>query len=221
MSDFKETCIWMSYRYAIGRSSIASNMHALDIARNMDWVPKNRWEFTGKDILREINGRIKWYKNIHDNAYGDPTTDIFSIIFDWFIDNPQEDNVEYFVSHDWYVNTVRGVIDNIEERKPEDIPEKLNGLYYTGNLFADYSDFKNWIRLAKLFLNDVKYITYKSKIRKGINSPLEEVIETHTCISWHDLSNDYKVSKKYSLYNEVMSGWYIAPEYILSVQDKI
>ena len=32
MSDFKETCIWMSYRYAIGRKAIASVMHAEDIA---------------------------------------------------------------------------------------------------------------------------------------------------------------------------------------------
>ena len=35
MSDFKETCIWMSYRYAIGRKAIASVMHAEDIAKHM------------------------------------------------------------------------------------------------------------------------------------------------------------------------------------------
>ena len=38
MSDFKETCIWMSYRYAIGRKTIASLMHAEDIAKHMEGV---------------------------------------------------------------------------------------------------------------------------------------------------------------------------------------
>ena len=46
MSDFKETCIWMSYRYAIGRKAIASVMHAEDIAKHMGWVPiENRVGF--------------------------------------------------------------------------------------------------------------------------------------------------------------------------------
>lgn len=47
MSDFKETCIWMSCRYAIGRKAIASVMHAHaeDIARHMEWVPLNNLRY--------------------------------------------------------------------------------------------------------------------------------------------------------------------------------
>lgn len=45
MSDFKEPCIWMSYRYAIGRKAIASVMHAEDIARHMEWVPLNNLRY--------------------------------------------------------------------------------------------------------------------------------------------------------------------------------
>ena len=85
MSDFKETCIWMSYRYAIGRKAIASVMHAEDIAKHMGWVPMDRWAFTGMDILREVNDRIGWYKNIHIESYGDPTIDIFSVIFQFIL----------------------------------------------------------------------------------------------------------------------------------------
>ena len=81
MSDFKETCIWMSYRYAIGRKTIAATSHAYDIAHNMDWIPKARWQFTGIDILREINFHIRCYKNIKVVSYGDPDYDVFSIIF--------------------------------------------------------------------------------------------------------------------------------------------
>jgi hypothetical protein len=58
MSDFKETCIWMSYRYAIGRKSIASVSHARDIANHLDWIPDDRKEFTGKDMMREINDKL-------------------------------------------------------------------------------------------------------------------------------------------------------------------
>ena len=31
MSDYEEDCMWMSYRYCIGRHAIASAMHANDI----------------------------------------------------------------------------------------------------------------------------------------------------------------------------------------------
>ena len=32
LSTFEEDCIWMSYRYCIGRSTIAAHMHAGGIA---------------------------------------------------------------------------------------------------------------------------------------------------------------------------------------------
>lgn len=81
MSDFKETCIWMSCRYAIGRKAIASVMHAEDIARHMEWVPMDRWAFTGMDILREVNDRIRWYKNIHIESYGTPLSMSLALFF--------------------------------------------------------------------------------------------------------------------------------------------
>ena len=144
MSDFKETCIWMSYRYAIGRKAIASVMHAVDIAKHMEWVPMDRWAFTGMDILREVNDRIGWYKNIHFESYGDPTIDVFSVIFQWFTDNSQEDEIEYFVKHEWYVDVVNGTVVRVEERM-QGIPEKTDyGSYLFEDIFGDYSDYKNW-----------------------------------------------------------------------------
>ena len=58
-TDFEETCMWMSYRYAIGRHTIASVTHANDIAVNMFHKLSNeRKEFTSYDIAREIDARL-------------------------------------------------------------------------------------------------------------------------------------------------------------------
>jgi len=60
VNDFEETCMWMSYRYAIGRHSIASVMHANDIAQNLFYrLPNDRKEFTAFDIAREIDYQLK------------------------------------------------------------------------------------------------------------------------------------------------------------------
>ena len=54
---YEETLIWMSYRYAIGRHTIASNSHCHDIAENayerLKLTP-HRMEFMAKDICNEI-----------------------------------------------------------------------------------------------------------------------------------------------------------------------
>ena len=80
--DFKETCLWMSYRYAIGRKSIAAVSHAADIAKHLDWIPDDRWEFTAEDILREVNQSIGWTDNLTIMGLdGYRKTDVFSVLF--------------------------------------------------------------------------------------------------------------------------------------------
>ena len=60
ITDFEETCMWMSYRYAIGRHSIASVMHACDIAEHFFYrLPNDRKEFTSFDIAREIDNSLR------------------------------------------------------------------------------------------------------------------------------------------------------------------
>ena len=80
MVDFKETCIWMSYRYAIGRKSIASVSHAKDIDAHLDWIPENRRDFTARDILREVNDNVNWWKNIHIEHYTNEDNDVFTVV---------------------------------------------------------------------------------------------------------------------------------------------
>lgn len=210
MSDFKETCIWMSYRYAIGRKSIASVMHAEDIAKHMEWVPMNRWEFTGTDILREVNDQIRLYKNIHIESYGNHTIDVFSVIFQWFVDNPKKDAVEYFLKHEWYIDLVKGKIVCIEERKKE-IPEKTDyGSFLFENIFNDYPDYKNWIKLANLFLQKHRMVTIE----------FNGNVEAQKMYEWWDVRvkmSDVTLDKRYSTEDVYMQGWYACHEYIKSV----
>ena len=63
LSDYEETLIWMSYRYAIGRHTIASCTHAGDIAENSYerlLLTPNKMQFMSKDINEEILRCLEW-----------------------------------------------------------------------------------------------------------------------------------------------------------------
>jgi hypothetical protein len=185
-------------------------MHAEDIAKHMEWVPMDRWAFTGMDILREVNDRIGWYKNIHVESYGDPTIDVFSVIFQWFTDNPQEDEIEYFVKHEWYVDVVNGTVVRVEERM-QGIPEKTDyGSYLFEDIFGDYSDYKNWIKLANMFLQKHRMVT----------TEFNGKVETQKMYEWWDVRvrmGGVTFEKIYSTEDGYMRGRSINQEYIKSV----
>ena len=64
MEDF----IWMSYRYCIGRKTIAASAHAGTIAdiifKNPDLLSKDRRETMAVDIRQNILDVIRWNKRI-------------------------------------------------------------------------------------------------------------------------------------------------------------
>ena len=68
LNDYEEDCMWMSYRYCIGRHTIASHMHAGNIWKNCkNRIPKERQLFNAFDINRSIEDCIgfgsgpQWY----------------------------------------------------------------------------------------------------------------------------------------------------------------
>lgn len=64
MSGYEEDCMWMSYRYCIGRHTIASHMHAGDIWENCKGrMSKERQLFTAFDINREIEHQLTFGYN--------------------------------------------------------------------------------------------------------------------------------------------------------------
>jgi hypothetical protein len=63
LSDYEEDCMWMSYRYCIGRHTIASHMHATDIWNNCKGrMSDERALFTAFDINREIESSMTFIK---------------------------------------------------------------------------------------------------------------------------------------------------------------
>ena len=122
-------------------------MHASDIAQHIDWIPENRRDFTARDILNEVNDKINWMKNVHIDFYGKDECDVFSVVFEWFMNNPQEDPIKYFMDHEWHINLQTRQI-HIEDRKEPPVRNE-HGFYYDADIFNDYSDYKGWVNLSK------------------------------------------------------------------------
>lgn len=64
LTNYEEDCMWMSYRYCIGRHTIASHMHATDIWQNCkgNRMSKERQLFTAFDINREIESNLTFMR---------------------------------------------------------------------------------------------------------------------------------------------------------------
>lgn len=202
MSDFKETCIWMSYRYAIGRKTIASVTHAADIAQHMDWVPENRWRFTAEDIFSTVNDSISFARNINLSFDGRRTTDAYSVLFEYLSQHPEYLQPGEFNRYDWDINLLtHNVVPTLRETP----------LAY-GSVLSDYVDYKDWIRLAKLFLKNSKQVT----VEYNGHTFTEECQEWWDCSVW---SSGAVIEKRYSKLADGISVWYISSELIKCVQD--
>lgn len=66
--DIIDDMIWMSYRYCIGRKSIASQMHAPNLTvfinKNKHLISRERRVRAGWDILSEINDKLRFYPDL-------------------------------------------------------------------------------------------------------------------------------------------------------------
>ena len=81
-----------------------------------------------------------------------------------------------------------------------------------GSVLSDYVDYKDWIRLAKLFLKDSKKVTFE---HNGYTFT-EECQEWWDCSVW---SSGAVIEKRYSRLADGISMWYINSEVIKCVQD--
>lgn len=152
LSQFEEDCIWMSYRYCIGRSTIAAHMHAGGIANNAyDRLSDARMQFMSEDINSEIHDRLHW-KNFIDmgwwgnvpKQYFKPLDVVYSILSDEKIDSEEKIRSIKSIDIDW----------NNEKKKFD------YSIYYFnendknkdyGRSLSDLQDLEVWQRLANLF----------------------------------------------------------------------
>jgi hypothetical protein len=106
LSDYEEDCMWMSYRYCIGRHTIASHMHANDIWKNCRGrMSKERELFTAFDINREIEDKLRFGAGAPEwhfpctslNRIYTPAIDIFCEFFKDFNIKSKEDYLKYYM----------------------------------------------------------------------------------------------------------------------------
>lgn len=164
LSDFEETCMWMSWRYAIGRNSIASVMHAHDIAMNTFWRQTiDRKEFNAFDIAREIANQLIYpfnfhidYPNVNENFH--PLERFFEFLKNENIHNLDDLNnyksVRYTMDGEWKI--VKYPYVDAYHSNPEG--DKQEGYYDNPNphhiSHMDIDDLIPWQMLASAF--DVK-----------------------------------------------------------------
>lgn len=152
LSVYEEDCIWMSYRYCIGRHTIAAHTHASDIAVNAyGRLNDNRSQFISEDINNEIHNCLHinnfidmgWYGNIPKSQFR-PLDIIYSIMDKESIDSLEKIRQIKTIKIEW-------------NREKNDFEYSI---YYFnsddkdkdyGRSFSDISDLEIWQQLANLF----------------------------------------------------------------------
>ena len=160
---FFEDLIWMSYRYCIGRHTIAAAMHASNLVSIVDNLSEARQQFMSKDIRREINSKVNWRKNVTIEGYND-IYDAYTLVLEYLMNHTEiTDDTEYH----WYINIDTGSVEVEKEEKDEK--------QYYESFLHDYHDMSPWCKLAS-YLDKENY--------KNITVKFEGVEETYECFSF-------------------------------------
>ena len=149
LSEYEMDNIYMSYRYCIGRHTIASHCHACDIANNAyGRMTKERMQFMAKDINQEI------YNCLHVH-------DWFRIDNVWNLKSFRPLDIFYQCLSDLKIKSADEIkkIKSIEAYQNKDVTQGfIVDVYYYNDKdkfnyksFWDIADLEVWQRLASLF----------------------------------------------------------------------
>lgn len=194
-NDRMEDFIWMSYRYCIGRHTIAAAYHA-DVIRglimdNPDCLSENRKAFMAIDIRRQINDLVCWRSNVHVDGPRD--ADLYSLILYKGSEKPN-DKVKFYV--DEFYNTVTTEPCDDDKYVPYD---------------KDYEDIIRWIKLANILDKSTHKI-----ITTNFNGEIKDV----ECYPYpYKVDNGVYVTKWTSPENTLVNDSYLADEYIVEIKD--
>lgn len=163
LTQYEEDCVYMSYRYCIGRHSIAAHMHAEDIVKNAyGRMTPERTQFMSEDINKEIHTNLHfgnfvdmdWYGNIPKTHFK-PLDVLYSILDKESIDTEEKMREIKSIRIEW--NREKQDFDYSiyyfnENDKDKDLERSL----------LDITDLEVWQQLANLFdLNGHKLATVK------------------------------------------------------------
>lgn len=206
LSRYEEDCVFMSYRYCIGRHTIATYMHATNIALNAyGRMTPERTQFMSEDINNEI------YTNLHFGNLVD---------MGWYGNIPKTHfkplDVLYSILDKESINTVEKMreIKSIRIEWNRDKQDFDYSIYYfnendkdrdLSRSLWDITDLEVWQQLANLFdLNSHKFC----KLSDGT------ICEYYEC--WHMITNKgvFTYEKRKHTVSSPFS-WYINEDYIL------
>lgn len=195
-----EDLIWMSYRYCIGRKTIACCMHADELVSIVDQLPPKRRAFMAEDIRREINHIANLKVNVSIEGYKD-NYDAYSLVWEYLLRHPEiKDDTKYH----WYINIADGKVEIEKEEKKEH-------LYYESFL-NNYCDMERWCKLAS-YLDTNKHL----KICIDYDGKEEELICFQSMMVWGN-----RISKHYvpvERYRETpFRCQYVAPQFITKIE---
>ena len=194
-NDRMEDFIWMSYRYCIGRHTIAAAYHA-DVIRglimdNPDCLSENRKAFMAIDIRRQINDLVCWRSNVHVDGPRD--ADLYSLILYKGSEKPNE-KVKFYV--DEFYNTVTTEPCEDDKYVPYD---------------KDFEDIIRWIKLANILDKSTHKI-----ITTNFNGEIKDV----ECYPYpYKIDNGVYVTKWTSPEKTLVNDSYLADEYIVEIKD--
>lgn len=153
LSSFEEDLMWMSYRYCIGRHTIAAHQHAGNLASfGYRRLNENRMEFMSEDINKEIHDRLHWNNFVDFGWYGNIPKEFFKPL-----------DVLYTILNKENVNSYATLkkIKNIVIEWDRDKSDYDYSIYYFNendknkdygrNFTDDIQDLEVWQQLANLF----------------------------------------------------------------------
>jgi len=242
ITDFEEACMWMSYRYAIGRRTAAALTHAQDIAENLYYrIPNDKKEFNSFDIARELYDRIHFDFKLHidypnDNKNFHPFEILMEFIKNENIRDLNEFNkfksIRYNAStgifgisyDDSYVDTYHSNPDGSEqkeeyEKKKDYWPFDLDILLSWQQLSAAFDVDNLKVVTVESYGTKVTQICFKSYVKNYGRKT--EIDSQGKSFELNDLENYWwdEIWVPIEYYTNGSLGFYLNNEYVKNVRD--
>ena len=216
LSDYEDDSVWMSYRYCIGRHTIASHMRAGDIWKNCKGrMNKDRQLFNAFDINREIEQHMQfgagpeWHFPITSlNRIYTTAIDIFCEFLEDYDIKSKEDYLKYYAIDVILTDNERGY--KIETTTWE---EKLTSLIPVFKEVYELENVEDIIKLIKV-LQKKSTDDVDSRIRWVVrNYPDPEYFyfnDIEDLFVWNDLAHcfDYEHHHKSILIDGSECEWF-------------
>lgn len=208
-----EDFIWMSYRYAIGRHTIAAYHHADTVYMYLKQFSEAGIQHAIVDIRREIqsaaqNACVFKHLALGPEDYCDPVTALLKHMY--------ENNIAYTPEF-WKTNICSIDRDGVEIIPRTGAYAKITEHEERYSYLNDIKDLFIWCKLVSA-LDKENYVnaTYYADESKDPNKTV-----TKKCYAWYDVDRDGKVVRYLQAVNDLnnlTTGWHLNPEYLISVE---